>query len=265
MDYVIGISWPRSGHHMLVRLLHLYFGSDFGYCDYYGHDKTCCRTVPCQKAGQINFTKNHDFALDTPQIPDQKYLIQYRDFLPSVISNYELFIRQGGEDSRTAFCKFASTEFGRYQGFVRKWITSEFGQRQLILNYADFLDDPEGHLAKVILYMGAGKQLNLTTLRDAIEQVDGEKVEQHKVQQLKKSGVHVSRDVTAFRYYDKNLFAQLKALSLTREEVNNLFSTHLGREAAEDNMIHFQAFRNGEVLEQYILDSPEYAARAKKS
>jgi len=263
MDYVIGISWPRSGHHMLVRLFQLYFGSDFHYCDFYGNDETCCRTVPCQKAGQINFTKNHDFALDVPQISGQKYLIQYRDFLPSVVSNYELFVRQGGEDSRRSFCKFASTEFGRYRAFIRKWVTSEFGQQQLILNYTDFLSDPEGHLARAISFLGDPKRLSLTTLRDVIEQVDGEKIQQHKVQKLTNSGVHAGRDVTSFRYYDKDLFTRLKAMVLTREEVNNLFSTYLDREAAEDNMVQLQAFETTEALKQFILNSPEYAAKVQ--
>lgn len=265
MDYVIGISWPRSGHHMLVRLLQLYLGSEFGYCDYYGHDETCCRKVPCRKAGQINFTKNHDFALDVPQIRGQKYLIQYREFLPSAVSNYELFVRQGGEDSLPAFCKFVSKEFGRYQGFVKKWVTSEFGQRQLIINYSDFLDDPEGHLAKVISYLGAEDKMNLTTLRNVVEQVDGEKIEQNKVQKLKNSGVHSNRDLTAFRYYDEGLFANLKALTLTREDVKTLFLTYLGREPDERNMVRFQAFENTEALKQFIQSSPEYTARIRKT
>ena len=76
MDYVVGISWPRSGHHMLLRLLKLYFGPSFGYCSLYGdrpeHPEVpqCCRCVPCTNAGKINFSKNHDFDLSP--------VIQYR-------------------------------------------------------------------------------------------------------------------------------------------------------------------------------------------
>lgn len=33
MDNVIGVSWPRSGHHLLVRLLKFYFGDKMRYCD----------------------------------------------------------------------------------------------------------------------------------------------------------------------------------------------------------------------------------------
>ena len=28
-SYVIGVSWPRSGHHLLARLLRLYYGATF--------------------------------------------------------------------------------------------------------------------------------------------------------------------------------------------------------------------------------------------
>ena len=99
MERVIGVSWPRSGHHLLVRLLTLYFGETFRYCDFYGGVDNCCKTAPCTRA-DIHLAKSHDFDLALPQIADRKYLIQYRDFVPSVVSNFELHVRNGAPDTR---------------------------------------------------------------------------------------------------------------------------------------------------------------------
>src|SRR4030042_821818 len=74
------VTFPRSGHHMLVRLLTRYYAGELGplqdspkiqklaakhhyragklcYCEYYDH----CRTVPCSDTN-TNFQKTH--ALD---------------------------------------------------------------------------------------------------------------------------------------------------------------------------------------------------------
>ena len=42
------ISFPRSGQHVMQRLLnHIYnyYGKEFSYCEYY----TCCNEIPCKK------------------------------------------------------------------------------------------------------------------------------------------------------------------------------------------------------------------------
>ena len=59
MDHVTGVSWPRSGHHLLVRMLKLYFGETFGYCDFYGGIEGCCKTVPCTRTDSVHLTKSH--------------------------------------------------------------------------------------------------------------------------------------------------------------------------------------------------------------
>ena len=41
------ISFPRSGQHVMQRLLnHIYnyYGKEFSYCEYY----TCCNEIPCK-------------------------------------------------------------------------------------------------------------------------------------------------------------------------------------------------------------------------
>lgn len=267
MEFVVGISWPRSGHHMLVRLLQLYFGDAFGYCDFYSGKPsldditTCCGKLPCKYMERINLTKNHDFDLEAAQLPGQKYLIQYRDFTPSVVSNFELFLRNGGEDSAASFRKFASAEFSRYLGFTRKWIHSEFGQGQLLINYSTFLQDPAGELARTISYFDPDWKIDDARIARAIAEVDGQKIEQRQVQSLRKSGVHQDRDIRQFRYYKLGLFEDLGNLRLSRQIVIDAFQVYLGRDPAEQNMLTLQGYESRAALEEFLKNSEEYQQR----
>lgn len=256
---------------MLVRLLTLYFGSSFGYCEFHaGHPKiggivSCCKQVPCVHRDVITLTKNHDFDLTTPQLRGQKYLIQYRDFAPSVVSNFELFVRRGGTDSVMSFRKFASAEFSRYLGFVEKWVTSPFAQGQLVLNYNTFLQNPQVELQRTINFIEPAAKADPDRIAMAIAEVDGQTVEDKKMTILRKSGVHESRDVRLFRHYSPRLFQQIDGLRLPRQSVIEAFQTILGHEPAEKNMLNFQGFKNRGVLETYLKNSDEYRRQQLKS
>jgi hypothetical protein len=69
--------------------------------------------------------------------------------------------------------------------------------------------------------------------------------------------------VTQFRHYDAKLFGYLDKLTLTRQEVNRMFRRHLGRDAAEANMLALQASPALDALERMILGSPEYTSRRR--
>lgn len=261
---VIGVSWPRSGHHMLVRLLQLYFGPDLGYCDFYGGKpwvdeiETCCKQIPCMHAERIWLTKNHDFELNLPQIPNQKYLIQYRDFAPSVVSNFELFVRNGGEDSALAFRKFASGEFTRYLGFVERWVTSEFAAGQLHLNYSVFLSNPQNELSRAVAFLKPDIPVDADRIASAIADVDGEEIKQGRVKSLRKSGVHPERALRDFRHFSPALERELNNMHLSRPAVMETFDSILGRAPAESNVLRFQGFKTREALAEELMDTDEY-------
>ena len=82
---VQGVSYPRSGHGLLAEFLIRYFGPSFSYCEYYGH----CRQAPCANPHN-HFQKNHDFGLALPVPRDRPLLIQYRNPLYSIASNFAL-------------------------------------------------------------------------------------------------------------------------------------------------------------------------------
>ena len=261
-SYVVGVSWPRSGHHLLVRLLRLYYGPDFTYCGFYGQ-AGCCGVAPCKKAGEIRYSKNHDFDGAVPQDPGQRYLIQTRGFAPSVVSNFELYLREGGEDSADSFARFASGQFAPYRAFQDKWITSDFASTQTVIPYENLVRDPATALTFALTTF-EHVQPDPDRLRATIAQVDGEEVAHRRIRPRPGTGVHAPRDVTQFRHYDARLFGYLDKLKLTRQEVNDVFRRLLDRDAAEANMLALQTNPSVAEVERMILGSPEYTARGRR-
>lgn len=200
LRYVAGVSWPRSGHHLLVRLLEGYFGDSFGYCESYS-PADCCRRFPCTRRPAINFTKNHDWKLDLPKIPGLPYVVQYRDFLPSTISDFELYVRNGNEDSAASFERYCHASARRYRAFVEKWVLDPLPAERMVVKYEEFVSDPETVMARIVPFFATGTVPDLERLRLLVHGIawvrgkDMEKIENH--------GVQDRRDVTAFRYYDR--------------------------------------------------------------
>jgi hypothetical protein len=263
MDFVIGVSWPRSGHHLLVRLLSSYFGPEFRYCDYYGGIEGCCKSMPCTRAGEIHFTKSHDFDLDLPQNPGQKYLVQYRDYLHSVVSNYELSLLHQPPEQDTAenFVTFASEQFTGYRNFLYRWVESDFAKTQLLLSYDQLITYPKESLRLAVWWLDPETTLDEARIEKAVTEVGGERVEAWKVESLEGVGVHGNRDLSAFRHYNPALFAQLSQLTLTREEVRRSFKVLLGRAPAEKTYLHFQGLNGVEALNEALRASEEYRLR----
>jgi hypothetical protein len=261
-EQVIGVSWPRSGHGMLKRLLELYYGHGFRYCEFYRDDIECCRQFPCTQGK--HFTKNHDWELDLPQLSDRRYLIQYRSFIPSVVSNFELHVRGGGEDSETGFRRFASREFGRYRGFTRKWVTSDFVRDQLILKYEDVLADPEGEFVRTVAFFDPDTPVDAARVAEAVRNVASEQITAAEIRREARAGVRGERKVEDFRYYDPALFDQLARLALTREEVIEGFQAVLGRRPEEAAIIPHQVQPTPAALEKVLRASDEYRAKARR-
>lgn len=260
-SYVMGVSWPRSGHHLLARLLRLYYGPQFIYCSFYGK-VGCCGQTPCARAGVVRYSKNHDFGGTLIQDPEQRYLIQTRAFVPSVVSNFELYLRDGGADTAASFARFASTQFSTYRAFQDKWVTSDFARGQTVIPYEALINQPAQALCYALSSFGDLRP-DPARLRAAIAAVDGEEVRERRITPRPASGIHAPRNVAQFRHYDAKLFACLDKLTLTRHEVNRLFRRHLGRDAAEANMLALQASPSLAALEHMILGSSEYAARGR--
>src|SRR5687768_10588784 len=97
--HLIGVSIPRSGHNLVVRLLQALFPLDLFYCEFYDV-RGCCQAVPCARRGAlpITFQKTHDFELNVPtDVPGAVYVILHRVPVPAVLSAREIYADDYGE------------------------------------------------------------------------------------------------------------------------------------------------------------------------
>lgn len=213
--FVACVHWPRSGHHLLVRLLGAILGDRFGYCSYYGHnqDKRCCGKFPCTLPG-VSFAKQHDIGFNcaVPQ-NGEPLLVQYRRFDEALLSSFEVRLSQGmladtEEDFRTLALERART----YRRFLQKWIVRDIPNRH-ILRYDELIERPHETLTAVLALFGADDHAD--RIDAAVESADhvtrkgGSRVIQ------RDRGVVNESNVRSFRYYDEGFFAELDRLSTT--------------------------------------------------
>ncbi|MGO1117957.1 hypothetical protein ACTL6U_04605 [Rhodovibrionaceae bacterium A322] len=210
--YVAGVSWPRSGHHVLVRTLERYFGEKFAYCEFYSSKVDCCRTFPCSREG-LNLSKNHDSdgkSVPTAGVP---YLIQYRSLMASVISNYELYVRNGNTDDIETFEVFARESAEKWARFITKWTGPAFPYEACEVAYEDLVQDPFATLSRVIGFFAPDDEVDEDLLQTVISQTNGVITTKEGWYPLQNAGIRQFRNVESFRFYDGYLFAELEDLA----------------------------------------------------
>ena len=187
--YLQGASIPRSGHHLVEKILFL--DERFWYCEHYT-PHTCCGSFPClkpllnnkisggqwaarsAKTAKIIYVKSHDHDLEDINFTNRqaiKTLVQYRNPIASIISNYELGIFECNsealeskgikrsnlkdalsflEDSKaqhmekTLFESWLQNQIHYQINFFHKWFNSSSTQDSsfLKLSYEDLIQSP---------------------------------------------------------------------------------------------------------------------------
>lgn len=174
------ITFPRSGHHILLSCLADYFGPTLRWSSVhspYSWDENPGLEShgPLGTDPATNFQKNHDFRLDTPIEAGRKYVIQYREPLEALISWYKMRIAdgRGNDDSPEAWERFARDNTNYWRGFVRKWILSRerlaAGERILLLDYAWLVSDPSGSVDRVVRFLTNGSPPDSERIADIVQ------------------------------------------------------------------------------------------------
>jgi hypothetical protein len=168
-------SMPRSGHHFLVLLLEEYFGTDFGYCEFY-KPIHCCKLIPCARptrpgAGHRYFMqKSHDFFFEDPVDHDQSYLIEYRQLIPRSQSNFEYALKAGSRrDTFEEFWAFVDASIEYQISFIRKWIETP-PPASVLLDYAILSTSPEKELTRVVEFI-TGTSADIERVRACVDRV----------------------------------------------------------------------------------------------
>ncbi|WP_226582738.1 hypothetical protein [Acuticoccus sediminis] len=217
LPYVANVSWPRSGHVLLSRILRQTFQGWFGYCEYYTprqmENSPCCGSFPCERAGLINMSKQHDFGFKAELPSDHPLIVQYRSFLPSVVSHWEQRIATSStEDSEEAFRAFALKQALEYKTFLDRWVHSARTNR-LLLPYEAFTANPSQTMRQVLALFEASDYV--AAMERVIATVDGLTFVDGGQQRIKGAGIADRRDVSTYRYYDEPFFAELGTLTRT--------------------------------------------------
>ena len=216
LRYVACVSYPRSGHHLTMRILQHYFRKRFRYCQYYKEDDVdCCRAFPCTNAN-VTMTKNHDMDLNdpsadgVPKLSEVPYLILVRNFLEAVVSDYNLYLRQH-PDSLAAWRKFSRAKSVYYRRFLQKWVLSEDDDLQkLIVRYEALTENPLTEFRRVIEFFRPRDSIDETRLERLVQSAVLEDVRPNRVEVIRGFGIHNRRRIEDFQYYDPVYFGELE-------------------------------------------------------
>lgn len=150
----VSISFPRSGHHLLVQLLRAYCGSSFNYCEVYkrGHLLECAET---------NYLKTHDFDLQFQTPENWREIVQIRDPVEAIeswfgISPQDQADRQAFWDDKLKF----------YAAFMSKWMRPRRPHR-IFVHYRHLIDEPYLTLWRVLRHVSID-QVDLDRLHDVV-------------------------------------------------------------------------------------------------
>lgn len=103
------VSFPRSGHHLLVRGLQRVMEHKLIYSEFYTvkHNFSTCRFV--------NLQKSHDFDLQQEIKPDYKYVVLIRNMEDALISWWKT------TDRKVKLANFIRRNEKYYLDFMMKW------------------------------------------------------------------------------------------------------------------------------------------------
>src|ERR1700692_1543945 len=145
MVHVLGVSMPRSGHHLFVRILRNTLRDRFAYCEFYKNG--CCKAIPCTSKvktteSHVFLQKSHDRDFKDPlSIAGTYRVVQYRSPVPRALSNYELHLKNGSENTPRNFRNFLINEALYSERFYKKWLTNR-ALKHLLLSYEELANNP---------------------------------------------------------------------------------------------------------------------------
>lgn len=202
---VQGVSFPRSGHAIVYHAVRRYFGPELVYCDTNNSRRCGCESVPCINPGRT-FAKNHDFGLKrgegTPIIATERYLIQYRNPVRSIVSNFHVHLKNNPEkSSQVDWENFAYRQILYWNRFVDKWVLDYPARANtpLYCAYETLVASPAEILTTILEYFSDGP-LNLELAKRVIEE----------------RNVKPRSNLEKFEFFDANLFNELEEATVGR-------------------------------------------------
>ena len=228
MYRVQGVSFPRSGHHLLVKCVKQYFGKRLGYCGnvFRGQD------FP---SDGITLQKNHDFDLTLPISSDARYLIQYRHPLEAIASWYRWEVKHGiaaecnygwrpfmnryapvwnlytKRSNQRRWSTFLESKILFWSGFMGKWLIGNTHPATCFVDYSELVRNPLGIISEVVLFFDPETPLDTERLAKVIGN----------------NKVKFCSRITDFEFYDERLFRDIEktfSASINSANIGFIFS-----------------------------------------
>lgn len=140
------VTFPRSGHHWLIRELQARLGNAFCYSEHYSRQRETLESNPA-----INAQKTHDFDFCCPVATEDsgiRHIVQIRDFYSCCKSWHKLPRHKGGSvGSLDAFLK---SRWTYYAAFNEKWVISPFVPNRLVVPYDSLLRNFDETINQII-------------------------------------------------------------------------------------------------------------------
>lgn len=155
------VTFPRSGHHMLISILSSYFEERLNYCEMY-HTPN----LTIENCEFTNYQKTHDFELKEPILTNVKYLIQLRNFDDACLSYYRLskFKYNAGVErpiknpkpevdiNSPEYLAWQKKTYTYYFNFVNKWTMNPIPNSKIIY-YENLISNPIEQVSSVISFI----------------------------------------------------------------------------------------------------------------
>jgi hypothetical protein len=190
---VLCVTFPRSGHGVLAKLLKAYFQDKFRYCEYY----RCCHRIPCVHP-ETNFQKIHDFQLKVENNPSNFYIVQYRHPLESITSLYRKSLERGWydikEDTKEEWIRFFKREIIFWKKFINKWVINNHNPNTYYLRYNELIAQTAIKLKEVIVFINPEITIELSRIEKIVAEI----------------GMGVKNRIEDFKYFNKREFQEME-------------------------------------------------------
>jgi hypothetical protein len=173
-----GISFPRSGHAVVWHALHHYFNKPMNT---YGS---------VLETPDYIWAKQHDFQGDFPKIHWLPHVIQYRNPVRSIVSNYHLHANHTKQDNAEHWQRFVDNQIKGWRRFADKWLINNNIHKHLLVPYEQLVAHP------------------LETLRQIFAFVTDEPIDDSRIRIL---GIQPRNSLDNFKYYDEGVFSRIES------------------------------------------------------
>lgn len=144
---IIFSCFPRSGHHLLVSIIHnilvTHFNNKITYCEFYN----CCNKFPCEKNSFI--CKNHDFENNIPYNNNFFYIVQYRRSTHMQMQSFYNCAKKYF-DYKGTITEFITEKKIYYINWMNKWVFKTDLKNMFFLEYEELLLYPKRHIITIL-------------------------------------------------------------------------------------------------------------------